>query len=252
MWGFTGEINYSCDNCGDSGVIPIEDFSIECTGCSDRGMGAENIYELIYEFECVQCNHDISLSFEVCEYPLEVFNFATNNSSGATTEGEPEFEYLREIYSAYDLLAFYESIPELISALRHSPELMREISPREFEEVVTEIFRAKGYEVDLTKRTSDGGKDIIAIHTDGLGIKSKYFIECKRYDEENKVGVALVRALQGVKNTKDGPNKTILVTTSSFTSGARDFVENQANSKWDMSLADFEDLVRWLNEYKES
>lgn len=50
--------------------------------------------------------------------------------------------------------------------LRLSQELMREISPREFEEVVSEIFRSKGFEVDLTKRTANGGKDIIAVHTD--------------------------------------------------------------------------------------
>ncbi|WP_257969288.1 restriction endonuclease, partial [Vibrio parahaemolyticus] len=37
---------------------------------------------------------------------------------------------------------------------------MREITPREFEEVVSEIFRSKGYEVDLTQRTADGGKDV--------------------------------------------------------------------------------------------
>ncbi len=252
MWEFKGKIDYTCDNCGDSDEIPIEDFSIECTGGSERGMGAESIYELIYEFECTRCNQDILLSFEVSEYPVEVFNFAINNSSGATTKGEPEFEYLREIYSAYDLISFYESIPELISALKSSPELMREITPLEFEEVVTEIFRSKGFDVDLTKRTSDGGKDIIAIHTDGLGIKNKYFIECKRYAEDNKVGVALVRALQGVKNIKDGPNKTILVTTSSFTSGAKNYVENEASSKWDMTLTDYDDLVGWLNDYQES
>ncbi len=234
MWKFSGIITYACDNCGDSDEISVEDFSIECTGGSERGMGAESVYELLYEFECTQCNQDISLSFDVSEYPLEVLNFVINNSSGAITEGEPKFEYLREIYNAYDLISFYESIPELISALKYSPELMREITPREFEEVVTEIFRSKGFDVDLTKRTSDGGKDIIAIHTDGLGIKNKYFIECKRYAEDNKVGVALVRALQGVKNTKDGPNKTILVTTSSFTSGAKNYIANEASSKWDM------------------
>ena len=252
MWKFEGEINYTCKNCKDSDEIPIDDFSIECAGGSERGMGAESIYELSYEFDCVQCNQNTLLSFDVSEYPAEVQNFVINNSSGATTEGEPYFEYIREIYSAYDLLSFYESIPELILALKYSPELMREISPREFEEVVTEIFRSKGFNVDLTKRTSDGGKDIIAIHTDGLGIKNKYFIECKRYAEDNKVGVALVRALQGVKNTKDGPNKTILVTTSSFTSGAKKYVENEASSKWDVTLTDYDDLVGWLSDYKES
>lgn len=252
MWKFSGDIQYTCDNCGFSDTVPLDDFEAECIGGSERQMGAENIYEIAYEFNCPQCSNPMSLIFEASEYPIECLNFIINNSKGATTSTEPSIEYLREIYSARDLLEFYESIQELISALQSSPDLMREITPREFEEVVTEIFRAKGFEVDLTQRTSDGGKDIIAIHTDGLGIKNKYFIECKRYAEDKKVGVALVRALQGVKNTKDGPNKTILVTTSTFTSGAKKFVEQEASSKWDITLADYKTLVGWLNDYKAS
>lgn len=250
MWKFCGEVEYTCDKCGDSDFIPVDDFSIESTGGSQRQMGEENIYDISYEFDCLHCDNTISLSFEASEYPVECLNFIINKSKGATTSGEPDIEYLREIYSARDLIQFYESIQELIAALRSSPDLTREITPREFEEVVTEIFRAKGFEVDLTQRSSDGGKDIIAIHTDALGIKNKYFIECKRYAENKKVGVALVRALQGVKNTKDGPNKTILVTTSTFTSGAKKFVEHEASSKWDVTLADYDTLVNWLNDYK--
>jgi len=250
MWKFSGAITYTCNGCGDSEEIQIDDFNIECIGGSERQMGAENIYELLYEFECINCDKDISLSFEATEYPIEVLNFVINNSSGAKTEGEPDFEYLREIYCAEDILEFYKSIPELINALKSSPDLVREITPREFEEVVAEIFRSKGFKVALTKRTRDGGKDIIAIHTDALGIKNKYFIECKRHAEDNTVGVDIVRALQGVKNTKDGPNKTIIATTSFFTSSAKKFVENEAVSKWDMTLADYDDIVKWLDEYK--
>jgi len=224
VWEFKGTINYICSNCGDSDEIPIEDFSIECIGGSERKMGIESIYELLYEFECTKCNQNISLSFEVSEYPVEALNFVINNSFGATTESEPEIEYLREIYYAENLLAFYESIPELIIALKNSPDLIRDITPREFEEVVAEIFRSKGFKVELTKRTRDGGKDIIAVHTDELGIKNKYFIECKRHAEDNTVGVDIVRALQGVKNTKDGPNKTVIATTSFFTDDAKSVV----------------------------
>lgn len=252
MWQFSGTIGFSCSSCGYSEDIEIDDFDIECISSSERQMGPENIYELLYEFECPRCRRIISLSFEASEYPVECLSFVINNSTGAETEGEPIIEYLREIYSAEDLLSFYESIPELILELKSSPELVREITPRKFEEVIAEIFRSKGFEVELTKRTRDGGKDIIAISTDKLGIKNKYFIECKRYAEKNTVGVDVVRALQGVKNTKDGPNKTIIATTSFFTEGAREFVENEAASQWDMSLADYNDILRWLNEYDES
>ena len=252
MWEFTGEINSTCEKCGDCDEIPIENFSIECTGGSERGMGAENIYELLYEFECTQCNQEITLSFEASEYPVEILNFVINNSSGATTEGEPELEYLREIYSAEDLFYLHESVSELITALKASPYLLGELDSRQFEEIVAEVFRSKGYQVDLTKRTRDGGKDIIAIHTDSLGIKNKYFIECKCYAESNKIGVDIVRSLYGVKNTKEGPNKAILVTTSSFTSGAKQFLENEATSSWELTLADREQLLKWLGDYNES
>lgn len=252
MWKFSGTIQYTCTICGDHGEIAVDDFDIECTGASERSMGIESIYGITYEFECTKCNEPISLAFEASEYPIESLSFVLNNSSGAQTVGEPGFEYLREIYSVEDVRQFYESIPELVSALKSSPYLLRDLSPREFEEVVAEVFRAKGFVVDLTKRTRDGGKDIIALHTDELGIRSKYFIECKHYADNHKVGVEIVRALYGVMNIKDGPNKTVLVTTSTFSSDAKGFVESEAASKWDITLADYDDILRWLSDYNES
>lgn len=198
MWEFSGSVEYVCDSCGASDEIPMTDFTIECVGGSERQMGPENLYDVIYEFECTDCGADISLSFQVSEYPTEVLNFTLNNSTGAQTEGGPEFEYVREIYSARDLFNLHESIAELITALKADDQLLGEITPRQFEEIVAEVFKSKGYEVDLTKRTRDGGKDIIAIHTDTLGIRNKYFIECKCYSESNKISVDVVRALYGV------------------------------------------------------
>jgi HJR/Mrr/RecB family endonuclease len=249
VWKFSGIIGYTCDSCGDSGEIPIDDFSIDCAGGSERGMGPESLYDVTYEFECPSCESDISLSFQVSEYPLEVFNFALNNSTGAQTEGEPEFEYLREIYSARDLFELHESVAELITALKYDMSLLGELKPRQFEEIVAEIFKKKGFSVDLTKRTRDGGKDIIAIHTDAMGIENKYFIECKYYSGDNKISVDIVRSLYGVKNTRGGPNKAILVTTSTFTQDARKFVENEALSSWDLTLIDRDQLIGWLYEY---
>ena len=46
-----------------------------------------------------------------------------------------------------------------------NPELLKDLSRRLFEEVIAEVFHALGYEVELTKRTRDGGNDIIAIRT---------------------------------------------------------------------------------------
>ena len=43
MWQFCGEVEYKCEKCGDHDVIPIEDFTNECVGGSERGMREENV-----------------------------------------------------------------------------------------------------------------------------------------------------------------------------------------------------------------
>jgi restriction system protein len=252
MWQFVGEIEYECSKCSEKDSIPVEDFNCECIGGDERSMGAEEIYELSYPFECNECSNDIELTFEVSEYPIGLINFTIDKCSGAKALNEPDVEYVREIYSARDLFDLYESIPELVLALKSTPELLSELDPRQFEEVTAEIFRAKGFEVELTKRTRDGGKDVIALHKDKLGFKTKYLIECKHYAENNKVGVDVIRSLYGVKNSRSGGNVAIVVTTSTFTSGARDFVENEATTNLDLSLADKNQLLEWLADYQES
>jgi len=250
MWKFAGDITYHCEHCGQDGNVAVDDFESQCTGGTERQMGLEAYYDLEYGLSCSSCEREIVLKFFATEYPVDTLNFVEDQSFGATTEGLPEFEYLpEELYEARDILHLYQSVNKLVLALKSEPELLHEITHREFEEVVAEVFRARGYEVALTKRTRDGGKDIIAVYADRLGIRNKYFIECKHYSESNKIGVDVVRALHGVKNTKDGPNKTIMATTSTFTEDARKFVDSELPSRWDMTLADYSDVVRWLHDY---
>ena len=77
----------------------------------------------------------------------------------------------------------------------------------------------------ITPATRDGGKDIIATKYE-MGKPVVFYIECKRYGREQKVGVAAVQRLYGVQ-TDDKINKAVLVTTSRFTSVARRFAERQ-------------------------
>jgi HJR/Mrr/RecB family endonuclease len=86
----------------------------------------------------------------------------------------------------------------LIQYLAQHPERLQEIDPRKFEEIVADIFQDRGFEVALTPRTRDGGRDINAVYKSSLG-SFLYLVECKRYRSSNKVGVEIVRALYGVK-----------------------------------------------------
>ncbi|WP_052310870.1 restriction endonuclease [Paenibacillus sp. Aloe-11] len=134
---------------------------------------------------------------------------------------------------------------QLIKYLARFPELLREIDPRRFEEIVAEIFHKKGFSVSLTPRTRDGGKDIYALQN-GIFGRQLFVIECKRYSTTNKVGVELVRGIYGVKMAERA-TAAMLVTTSYFSKDAIDFA---SPLEYELSLKDFDDLKSWLKEYK--
>ncbi|WP_152547802.1 restriction endonuclease [Paenibacillus ehimensis] len=133
---------------------------------------------------------------------------------------------------------------QLIKYLAKYPELIRGIDPRQFEEIVAEIFHKKGFSVTLTPRTRDGGKDIYAIQN-GIFGRQLFVIECKRYSNTHKVGVELVRGIYGVK-VAERATAAMLVTTSSFSKDAIDFA---SPLKYELSLKDYTDLKFWLKEY---
>lgn len=131
----------------------------------------------------------------------------------------------------------------LIERLQQYPEDLRIIDPRRFEQLIAELFAGFGYEVELTKRTRDGGKDIIAVKRREVDLK--FLIECKRPDPGNPVGVSTVRELYGVK-VDDGASKAILATTTYFSPDAKLFSEKH---RWELELRDFEAVKAWVAEY---
>lgn len=134
----------------------------------------------------------------------------------------------------------------LIEYLAAHPDLMHELHPRRFEELVAELFHRMGYEVLLTPPARDGGRDVLAFRRDDVGTLLT-LVECKRFHPRHKVGVALVRGLYGV--VEEGcASHGVIATTSSFTSGAAEF---QKKLRYRLSLTDFDDLARWCAEYRQ-
>jgi restriction system protein len=134
---------------------------------------------------------------------------------------------------------------ELIEYLAQHPEKMHDMAPRKFEELVAAIFRAKGYTVELTPATRDGGFDMRAFHRNDVGIFLT-LIECKRYLPERRVSVEVVRGLYGV-TVNEKATTGLIVTTSSFTRDAKSF---QDQNKYRVQLADQADLQVWLRDHK--
>ncbi|MDE5977300.1 MAG: restriction endonuclease [Turicibacter sp.] len=88
-----------------------------------------------------------------------------------------------------------------------------QMSPYKFESYVAEFFREQGYTVFQTKRSNDGGKDLV-MHKCG----QTYYVECKRYAKSNLVSRPLIQKLVGACYPVGAV--PIFITTSSFTKGA--------------------------------
>jgi restriction system protein len=97
--------------------------------------------------------------------------------------------------------------------------ILHSLTPRQFECIVECLYEKLGYTTMLTAAKSDGGRDVIASNH-STGRKEELHIECKRY--RKPVGVELARQLLGVISSAKA-TKGVIVTTSTFTKGARDF-----------------------------
>ena len=137
---------------------------------------------------------------------------------------------------------------ELIFEISRDPKVLRELGSRKVEELVAGLIEDKGYEVQLTARTRDGGRDIIALKGKGeLLADEKYLIEVKHPEPEHPVSVGTVRELVGV-GTVEPSTGLVLVSTTRFT---RDAVELAAREvlRYRLSLKDYKDLMDWVEEY---
>ena len=139
------------------------------------------------------------------------------------------------------IASFLPQVEENIYRILNDKRFVYQLTPREFEEVVEEVFKRQGFQTRLTPQTRDGGKDIITTKSI-LGRPVMFLIECKRYNEMNKIGVDIVRALYGVQ-TAERANKAIIVTSSYFTEDAQRFAEQQ---KTLIDLFDIDDLIKLM------
>lgn len=132
----------------------------------------------------------------------------------------------------------------LLQELSKRPQLMYDLDSRKFEELVAKLLEDQGCDVTLTKRTRDGGYDLLGRVKAGPA-NLLFLAECKRYSPQNKVGVEVVRGLYGVTESTRA-NLGIIITTSSFTKTAQ---EEKLRIGARMELKEFSDLCSWLSVY---
>ena len=111
---------------------------------------------------------------------------------------------------------------DVISTLDQRPNLM-DLTPSEFESLITNLFQKMGLETRLTQASRDGGVDCVAYDPRPI-FGGKVVIQAKRY--KNTVGVSSVRDLFGTMQN-EGASKGILVTTSGYGQASYEFAEGK-------------------------
>ncbi|TFZ40197.1 restriction endonuclease [Soehngenia longivitae] len=243
--GLENDLIIRCDRCSSIHIIDKDSLDVD-TYSYERNMGFEVEYVFAGEYSCEKCGNFMHYTVRAYEYPVGILNYEDYESRGCTFAQAPsiavnyyEFDYrnYEEVEIGTEVNRAYLNIYKVL----HDREEIYNLSSREFEEFVAELFRQQGFDVALTPETRDGGCDIIATKNIG-GLPFMLLIECKKHAKRNPVGVSLVRSLLGVQADRKA-NKAVLVTTSSFTKPARQFAERQQHL---ISLVDINDLMQMI------
>lgn len=218
-----------CCACGKRITVFKDDLNIDVSyyDHGDNCMGIETIYEIQHEISCPKCGKNIEITITGNEYPEGAYNDDDAEISGAEFIEWPSMEiYYQDEFDTDGDAVQATGIYGLIARISEDRNLIYNVTPREFEEIVEQVLRDEGFDTQLTQPTRDGGRDIIATKAGINGKPVVFYIECKRYSRQNKVSVDLVRALYGVQ-TADKVNKACLVTSSYFTHDAVNFANEQ-------------------------
>jgi hypothetical protein len=110
--------------------------------------------------------------------------------------------------------------------LRRSPartstvEDLLALSPRQFEEAVVDLYRARGHRVKRTGAIGDHGVDVVVQAKNG----EKWIIQCKRW--RGSIGEPVVRDFYGTLHHEKA-DKGIIITTGTFTQQAQEWARGK-------------------------
>jgi restriction system protein len=126
---------------------------------------------------------------------------------------------------------------QLINNVITSPSALKGMSWQEFEQLVGEVFRLRGYSVQENGGGgADGGVDLV-LKKNG----EKFLVQCKQW-RSLKVGVTVIRELYGVM-AADGAVGGFVVTCGRFTEEAKSFAKGR-----NLTLLDGEALEKLIRQ----
>ena len=159
---------------------------------------------------------------EFAEYANGISASNTQNTDvTAPAVDSPEVTPTEQLESAYSAIN-KDLATELLQTIKDQ-------SPKFFERLVLDLLKAMGYGTSsqITPYVHDDGIDGI-IFEDKLGL-GRIYVQAKRYDANNTVGKPAIQQFSGALDEQHS-TKGIFITTSDYTSGAKEYVKTLPKS----------------------
>jgi len=246
---FTWRTERSIDGLSDLGGWP--DYSCPCCAArtiyQDSGNGLEDLDPLAAATELMTREIDEFDRFwrrycPLCGWHIEsvpdVFGME------APIIGGDSIRVLKE----FNLNAAELPLAELGTHLKRSYADIYCLSWRRFEELVTDVFKTHGYDCVLTQATGDDGADILIYRRGDQSLWA--VVECKKYANSRRVGVASVRQLVGAA-VDWNVRRAYLVTSSEFSRIAQNKARNFLGTGYEIDLVAASELLGLLDVYNE-
>jgi len=199
----------------------------------------------------MRCYLVVSPSFNVClsrdPFSRTSKKRKSKKHSKRTSPGSSS-KAIGALISLVEIIAANERHKDYLRYQAEAEERLREyfqalgefmdLSPGEFEAYIAFIFEKMGYQISLRGGSGDQGVDIEARREDEYII-----IQCKKYSSGNVGGPDVLKLIGSVTNER--ANKGILVTTSDFTSQAREIARGNP-----IELVNQAGIVAWQKQNK--
>jgi nucleoside 2-deoxyribosyltransferase len=111
----------------------------------------------------------------------------------------------------------FSSAEAALRAASEDPAVLEALAPSDFEQLVADLFRERGYEVSATPPTRDAGVDIVVRSPEDGQL---LLVEVKKLSRQGRVSVEAVRRLLGTVSLASDVALGILVSPSGFTGAA--------------------------------
>jgi len=115
-------------------------------------------------------------------------------------------------------------------------ERLYDVDPFAFESFVADLWAAEGWETTVTDDRNDMGVDVVAERSGT--VDQRLVLQVKRYGPDNPVGRPAVQQYHSMKAQDAAADAAVVVTSSRFTSDAREWAARQ-----NVKLVDGDDVV---------